>query len=95
MTTFVLNSETADETVESLLKRLNGGDVRICDESGQVLAYVKAPDREAAQMERRYQIAKEETLKELDLLDERASRTGGLTTEELCRRVGIPFRGQP
>jgi hypothetical protein len=90
MTTFVLNAETADETVKSLLDRLNGGDVRICDETGQVLAYLKPADEETARMERLYAKAVENALAMKDVLDERAKRRGGVTTAELRRRVGMP-----
>ena len=48
MNTFILNAETANLSIEHLLKRANEGGVEVRDAQGNVLAFVLSPnDHEA------------------------------------------------
>jgi hypothetical protein len=84
MNTFVLNSESANYPIQSLLEQADTGGVEVRDCQGQVIAYVLAPkDREA------WMYA--QTHVELDLRHDQirhaVTRRGGVSTRELLEKA--------
>ena len=97
MTTFVLNSDNLSSSIQSLLDRLGPGDssgapnvIQICDTNGKVVAYLSSPPAHEQQL---YDEAQAWAVANRDTLQKRSRNQGGLTTAELCARVGMPFQG--
>ena len=90
MATIILNSETAALTVKELLLRVASGEIEIRDEAGTVLAYLVSP---SSREQRLYAAAEVEAQGDRALLLKRSERQGGVTTEELCHKLGIPHHG--
>ena len=90
MTKFVLSSGNDSTPLKSLIEQVGTGGIEVCDDSGTVLAYVLPPaDRE----ELLYRAADEWAEANRDVLLRRVQTKGGITTEELCRKVGMPYHG--
>ena len=92
MDTFILSPENANYPLKSLVERVVTGDIQICDASGKILAYVTSP---AGREDMLYAEAAAEAREHLDLLRKRSQSREWITTEELCRRVGMPYHGNP
>jgi hypothetical protein len=95
MTTFVLNSENLSSSIQSLIDRLGPGDssgvpnvIQICDPTGKVVAYLSSPQAHERQL---YDEAQAWAVANRAMLQKRSRNQGGLTTAELCTRVGMPF----
>ena len=88
MKTIVLNSEGSGEALKELVDQVASGDIQICDESGKILAYLTAP---STREDRLYAEAEAEAVKDRDILLKRSANKGGITTEELCVKVGMPY----
>lgn len=88
MNTFVLNSETAHSSVESLVKQAGDGGVEVRDATGNVVAYVLTPDDREAWM---YAEANLEVSQYRDQLLAASQRGGGVTTKELFEKLGVPW----
>ena len=80
MNTFVLSPETANLSVQDLLKRAASDSVQVLDTEGNVVAYVLSPvDREALI----YAEAKLDLDRHRDEVQQALSRRGGTTTRQL------------
>ncbi|MBW3598041.1 MAG: hypothetical protein KY475_12280 [Planctomycetes bacterium] len=90
MNTFVLSSDNVAIPVKALIDNLGSDEIRICDESGNVLAYLTPP---SARDETLYAEAQAWARANQDILRQRSSRRGGMTTAELCQRVGMTYQG--
>lgn len=86
MNTFVLSSENVAVPVKSLIDNLGSDEIQICDESGNVLAYLTPP---SARDQRLYAEAQLWAIANRDTLHQRSRRSAGLTTAELCQRLGM------
>jgi hypothetical protein len=84
MNTFVLSSENIGFPIKSLIDNLGSDEIRICDESGKVLAYLTPV---SAREEQLYAEAQAWARANRDMLRERAARREGLTTSELLQRA--------
>jgi hypothetical protein len=84
MNTFVLTAETADSSVETLLKQAAAGGVEVRDLEGNVLAYVLSPeDREAWT----YAEANLELNEHRDEVHRALARRGVVTTKQLLAKA--------
>jgi hypothetical protein len=97
MTTFVLNSDNLSSSIQSLLDQLGPNDssgvpsvIQICDPTGKVVAYLSSPQAHEQQL---YNEAQAWAVANRETLQKRSRNQGGLTTAELCGRVGMPFQG--
>jgi hypothetical protein len=90
MNTFILSSENCAVPVKSLIDKLGSDGIQICDESGNVLAYLTPP---SSRDQRLYAEAQAWAIANRDTLRQRTRRREGLTTAELCQRVGMPYHG--
>ena len=80
MNTFILNTETATWSIDSLLKQVNQGGVEVRDTQGNLLAFVLSPtDRDAWT----YAEANLDINQNLDQVRRALGRSGGSTTVEL------------
>ena len=91
MQTFILNPDNADSSLKSLLEQVATGDIQICDASGRVLAYLTSPGGHDDPL---YAEAEAEFMARRDVVLGRMRTRGGISTEELCRRVGMPYHGE-
>ena len=90
MNTIVLGPQDTGPPLKTVIQQATTGEVQVCDETGNVLAYVtsaKSPE------DRIYAKAEAAFMAQRDTLMRRAQTRGGITTEELCRRVGMPYHG--
>lgn len=84
MNTIILNAETANLSIEHLLKRASEGGVEVQDGNGKVLAFVLSPDdREALT----YAEANFDINQNLDQVRSALGRRGGITTAELLEKA--------
>ena len=91
MNTIVLGPQDTGPPLKAVIQQANTGELRVCDESGKVLAYVtSAKSRE----DKIYAEAEAAFMAQRDVIMRRAQTRGGITTEELCRRVGMPYHGK-
>jgi hypothetical protein len=80
MNTLVLNSETANLSIEHLLKQAIAGGVEVRDAQGNIMAFVLSPtDREAWT----YAQANMDLDQNLDQVRRALGRRGGVTTAQL------------
>jgi hypothetical protein len=80
MNTLVLNSQTANLSIEHLLKQASAGGVEVRDAQGNIMAFVLSPtDREAWT----YAEANIDLDQNLDQVRRALARRGGVTTAEL------------
>lgn len=91
MNTIVLGPQDTGPPLKSVIQQAVAGELQICDESGKVLAYVTSP---ASREDQLYAAAAANALAEVDLLKRRSQSKVWLTTEELCRSVGMPYHGR-
>lgn len=90
MNTIVLGPQDTGPPLKAVIQQAGTGELQVCDESGTVLAYVTSAKRRE---DRIYAEAEAEFMAQRDVIMRRAQTRGGITTEELCRRVGMPYHG--
>ena len=91
MNTIVLGPQDTGPPLKAVIQQANNGELQVCDESGKVLAYVtSATSRE----DKIYAEAEAAFMAQRDTIKRRLETRGGITTEELCRRVGMPYHGK-
>ena len=91
MNTIVLGPHDSGPPLKAVIQQAAAGELKVCDESGNVLAYVTpATSRE----DKIYAEAEAAFMAQRDVIMKRAQTRGGITTEELCRRVGMPYHGK-
>jgi hypothetical protein len=84
MNTFILNTETANLSIEQLLQKANEGGVEVLDDQGNVLAFVLPPaDREAWT----YAEANFDITQHLGDIKKALGRRGGITTSQLLEKA--------
>lgn len=84
MHTLVFNSETANLSIEHLLKQVESGGVEVQDSQGRVVAFVLSPtDRQAWT----YAEASLDLSQHTDEVAKAISRTGGVTTTQLLQNA--------
>ena len=91
MQTFILTTDSAHFPLKSLVEQAATGEIQICDASGNILAYLTSP---AMREDRLYAEAESKFMAMRDVLLKRMQRRDWITTEELCRRVGMPYHGK-
>ena len=86
MNTFILNADTANLSIEHLLKRANEGGVEVQDPQGNVLAFVLSPtDREAWT----YAEANLDITQHFGDVQQAMGRRGGITTSQLLEKAAL------
>ena len=91
MNTIVLGPQDTGPPLKVVIQQAAAGELQVCDESGAVLAYVtSAKSRE----DKIYAEAEAYFMSIRETIERRAKTRGGITTEELCRAVGMPYHGK-
>ena len=91
MNTIVLGPQDTGPPLKTLIQQAGTGELQICDESGKVLAYVTSP---ASREDKVYAEAEAEFMAMRETIERRLKSRGGITTEELCRQLGMPYHGE-
>ncbi len=90
MNTLVLGPDDIGPPLKTVIQQASTGELQICDEHGTVLAYVTSA---ASREDRIYAEADAAFMAMRETIERRAKTRGGITTEELCRSVGMPYHG--
>jgi len=86
MNTFILNAETANLSIEHLLKRANEGGVEVRDAQGNVLAFVLSPNDHEAWT---YAEANFDITQNFGEVQQAIGRRGGITTSQLLEKAAL------
>jgi hypothetical protein len=89
--TIVLGPQDAGPPLKTVIQQASAGELQVCDESGTVLAYVTSAK---AREDRIYAKAEASFMAQREIIERRLKTRGGITTEELCRSVGMPYHGK-
>lgn len=88
--TIVLGPQDTGPPLKTVIEQVGTGEIQVCDESGRVLAYLTSP---ASREDKIYAEAEAEFMAMRETIERRLKSRGGITTEELCRRVVMPYHG--
>jgi hypothetical protein len=89
--TIVLGPQDTGPPLETVIQQMGAGELQVCDESGKVLAYVTSATSRGDKL---YAEAEAAFMAQRETIERRLKTRGGITTEELCRRVGMPYHGK-